>query len=70
VTLFTPDEPIYIKDHYWSRQTYERHLKIAGFYNIAWQPMQVSNEGLAKFGNEYWKEFLHNPGIIVLKAQK
>jgi 2-polyprenyl-3-methyl-5-hydroxy-6-metoxy-1,4-benzoquinol methylase len=29
VTLLTPDETIYIKDYYWSRQTYERHLQIA-----------------------------------------
>ena len=70
VTLFTPDEPIYIKDYYWSRQTYEQHLKIAGFHNIAWRPMQVSKEGLAKFGKEYWQGFLDNPGIIVLEAQK
>ncbi len=70
VTLLTPNEPIDIKDHYWSKQTYERHLKSAGFHHIAWRPMQVSNEGLAKFGNEYWQEFLDNPGIIVLEAQK
>jgi SAM-dependent methyltransferase len=70
VTLLTPYEPIYIKDYYWSEQTYERHLRIAGFHNIAWRPMQVSNEALAKFGNEYWLEFLDNPGIIILEAQK
>ena len=70
VTLHTPDEPIYIKDYYWSKQTYERHLKNAGFNNIAWRPMQVSNEGLAKLGNEYWQEFLDNPGIIVLEAHR
>ncbi len=70
VTLLTADEPIFIKDHYWSRQTYEQHLKIAGFHHIAWRTMRVSNEGLAKFGNEYWQEFLNNPGIIVLEAQK
>ncbi len=70
VTLLTPDELIYIKDYYWTKQTYERHLSIAGFNNIAWRPMQVSNEGLARLGNEYWQEFLDNPGIIVLEAHR
>ena len=70
VTLLTPGEPICIVDYYWSRKTYERHLKIAGFHNIAWRPMQVSDEGLAEFGTEYWHEFLDNPGIIVLEARK
>ena len=70
VTLLTPHEPIYIKDYYWSKRTYERYLKIAGFHSIAWRSMKVSNAGLAKFGNEYWQAFLDNPGIIILEAQK
>jgi SAM-dependent methyltransferase len=70
VTLLTPDKPLHIKDYYWSRQTYERCLKVAGFQDIAWRSMRVSNEGLTKFGNEYWQEFLDNPGIIVLEAKK
>ncbi len=68
--LYSEGHTFFIEDYYWSRKTYERQLKIAGFHDIAWRPMQVSDEGLTEFGKEYWHEFLDNPGIIVLEARK
>ena len=70
VTLISPDGPLHIKDHYWSKDTYEKCLKNAGFQSTSWHMMRVSPEGLEKFGKNYWQQFIDNPGIAILEALK
>ena len=36
----------------------------------AWQPPQVSPEGLAQFGEDYWNDFLEEPALIFVEARR
>jgi hypothetical protein len=34
----------------WTRRIYEDALQAAGFQDVRWHPLELSSEGLAKFG--------------------
>lgn len=56
--------------YYWSKKTYEDCLHKAGFRKIKWVRPTISEEGIKKFGREYWERFKKNPsptGIICRK---
>jgi ubiquinone/menaquinone biosynthesis C-methylase UbiE len=70
ITMLTASGPIHICDYYWSQGTYEDVLQQAGFGTISWHAMRVSAEGLQTYGRTYWQDYLNNPQIVVLEAQK
>lgn len=45
-------------NYYLSRNTYQNVLEEVGFQNITWRKMQVSPEGIEKFGQEFWQDYL------------
>jgi len=55
---------------YWSKETYERCLKIAGFKSIKWEDSIISQEGISKLGSKYWKNYTTNPTLIGLICEK
>ncbi len=55
---------------YWLQSTYETAMKKAGFRSWAWHELEVSQEGIKRFGREFWEPFIKNPGVIVLEARK
>jgi toxoflavin synthase len=70
ITLLTTSGPVQIRDYYWSQETYEFVLQQAGFGRMAWHAMRVSAEGFHTYGRAYWQDYLNNPPIVVLEAQK
>ena len=70
ITLLTTSGPVQIRDYYWSQETYESVLQQAGFRRMAWHAMRVSAEGFHTYGRAYWQDYLNNPPIVVLEAQK
>jgi 2-polyprenyl-3-methyl-5-hydroxy-6-metoxy-1,4-benzoquinol methylase len=70
ITVFLPEGPLRIVNYYWSKETYERALKKAGFQKIEWRTMLVSEEGIKEYGRDFWEEYLPNPHIIVLECYK
>jgi 2-polyprenyl-3-methyl-5-hydroxy-6-metoxy-1,4-benzoquinol methylase len=70
VTMLTAGGPVQIRDYYWSQGTYESVLEQAGFSMVAWHAMRVSPEGFHTYGRSYWRDYLNNPLIVVLEAQK
>jgi ubiquinone/menaquinone biosynthesis C-methylase UbiE len=70
VTMLTAGGPVQIRDYYWSQGTYESALQQAGFGMVAWHAMRVSPEGFDTYGRAYWRDYLNNPQIVVLEAQK
>ena len=65
------EEPtLEVTHHYWGHRTYERSLRGAGLRNIAWHLPEVSSQGLAKLGPEFWEDFLLHPFFIGLTCDK
>jgi ubiquinone/menaquinone biosynthesis C-methylase UbiE len=71
ITLFNEDKKVCsFYNFHWSKETYEKCLKAAGFSDIKWHAMEVSPDGIVKFGKEFWNEWYANPYLIVLEATK
>lgn len=62
--------PFSIEYRHWARKVFEDALQTAGFADLRWHPFEVSSEGLARFGADYWRGFLENPTSAVLTARK
>lgn len=60
------DAPISVTAYHWSKATYEEELTRAGFANVVWHPPQVSPEGLAELGAEWWADYLARPHAAIV----
>jgi SAM-dependent methyltransferase len=66
ITLYENGKPACAFDNYhWSAKTYEDALVSAGFRDIEWRGLEVSEEGLEKFGAAFWGPYLKQPGVAV-----
>ncbi|TAJ32112.1 MAG: class I SAM-dependent methyltransferase [Nitrospirae bacterium] len=63
------DPPFSVEYRHWKRAVYEEALRSAGFIDLRWHRMEVSPEGLAKFGEAYWRDLLVNPMSTTLTAR-
>jgi SAM-dependent methyltransferase len=52
------------------QSTMVRGLTAAGLPQQTWQQPLVSPEGVAQFGEEYWKDFIEEPALIFLEARR
>jgi len=52
------------------QSTMARGLTVAGLGHQNWQQPLVSPEGVAQFGEEYWKDFIEEPALIFLEARR
>ncbi|MFJ2609222.1 class I SAM-dependent methyltransferase [Streptomyces sp. NPDC091279] len=60
------DPPVAFVTTYPHREVYERSLTRAGFRDVTWVPLHVSEEGLRERGAAYWADFLGNPPLTML----
>jgi ubiquinone/menaquinone biosynthesis C-methylase UbiE len=58
LTLLIDDQKISFDNYYLSKDTYKKVLEKVGFKDVRWQKMQVSPEGIDKFGQEFWQDYL------------
>ncbi len=56
--------------YFWDEATYETALQQAGFSQIKWYPMQVSEVGLTAYGYDYWHDFVAKPLDVILECVK
>lgn len=68
--FYDAQKPTEVVNYFWSRKTYQKILKKVGFKNIVWITPTVSNQGLIKFGQEYWKNYLDHPNEILIECTK
>ncbi|MFB6940788.1 class I SAM-dependent methyltransferase [Streptomyces sp. NPDC060286] len=53
---------------YWSRAAQEEAMRQAGFTRFTWIDPQVSSEGAARFGEQFWSAYLNCPHALILEA--
>ncbi|MEU6916064.1 class I SAM-dependent methyltransferase [Streptomyces olindensis] len=51
------------------REVYEQCLAAAGFRDLTWVPLEVSDAGLRAYGAEYWADFHANPPLEMLRCR-
>ncbi|WP_405861801.1 class I SAM-dependent methyltransferase [Streptomyces sp. NBC_00090] len=51
------------------RDVYEKCLQAAGFSEVTWVPMTVSEAGLREFGADHWADFYANPPLEMLRCR-
>jgi toxoflavin synthase len=56
--------------YYYTQETYTKLLQKVGFKDIQWVEPFVSEEGINKYGEEYWNNFLKKPSSIGFTCYK
>ncbi|MFI9809098.1 class I SAM-dependent methyltransferase [Streptomyces sp. NPDC052301] len=51
------------------REVYEKSLRAAGFTEVTWVPLTVSDTGVRTFGADYWDDFHTNPPLEMLRCR-
>ncbi|BCM72139.1 MULTISPECIES: class I SAM-dependent methyltransferase [Streptomyces] len=51
------------------REVYEKCLRAAGFGEVTWVPLEVSDAGVRAFGADFWADFLANPPLEMLRCR-
>lgn len=51
------------------REVYEHCLREAGFSEVTWVPLEVSEAGMDKFGADFWADCLDNPPLEMLRCR-
>ncbi|MFD3805954.1 class I SAM-dependent methyltransferase [Streptomyces sp. NPDC058611] len=51
------------------REVYEKCLQAAGFSELTWVPLTVSEAGLRAFGADFWADFHANPPLEMLRCR-
>lgn len=64
------DHQLALQEYYYPRTTYEWACRTAGFQTIRWHRPMVSPEGLQKFGQEFWQDFVENQVGIYFECIK
>ncbi|MEV6840223.1 class I SAM-dependent methyltransferase [Streptomyces sp. NPDC051133] len=51
------------------REVYEKSLQAAGFTEVTWVPLTVSDAGVRTFGADHWADFHANPPLEMLRCR-
>ncbi|ALO08368.1 ToxA protein [Streptomyces venezuelae] len=69
LTALLDPQPITIITTCPRREVYERSLKAAGFSELEWVPLSVSEAGIREYGEEFWADMLSNPPLELLRCR-
>lgn len=68
VSDFQGNKFLDFEDIYWSKETYQELLEKTGF-SVEWLPCTVSQEGLERYGKDFWKQFSEKPIYSIFRAK-
>ncbi|MEV6118297.1 hypothetical protein AB0L59_38965 [Streptomyces sp. NPDC052109] len=68
VTALLAPQPISIISAVPRREVYEKCLRAAGFSELEWVPLRVSEAGIREFGEDFWADLLAHPPLEMLAA--
>ncbi len=63
-------EVLHFYNFRWGKETLSKTLLQAGFSSVDFTEPNVSEEGIKKYGNEYWKSYNNQPSILAITAKK
>ncbi|MGW2491487.1 class I SAM-dependent methyltransferase [Streptomyces sp. NPDC001606] len=63
------DPPISFVSTLPRREVYEECLRAAGFGEVTWVPLEVSDAGVRRYGADYWADFHANPPLEMLRCR-
>ncbi|MFF8606789.1 class I SAM-dependent methyltransferase [Streptomyces sp. NPDC015346] len=63
------DPPVSIVANRPRRDVYETCLRAAGFSELTWVPLKVSEAGVREFGADFWADFDANPPLEMLRCR-
>ncbi|CAL9658796.1 Ubiquinone biosynthesis O-methyltransferase, mitochondrial [Streptomyces sp. enrichment culture] len=69
VTALLEAQPISIVSTAPRRDVYERCLRAAGFSDVEWVPLQVSQAGIREFGEDFWADLYTSPPLEMLRCR-
>ncbi|MFJ7589360.1 class I SAM-dependent methyltransferase [Streptomyces sp. NPDC097617] len=69
VTALLDPQPISIVASAPRREVYEDCLRAAGFSEVKWVPLEVSEAGIREFGEEFWADALASPPLEMLRCR-
>lgn len=69
VTALIDPQPISIVTTAPRRDVYEKCLRAAGFGELEWVALEVSEAGIVEFGEDFWADLLANPPLEMLRCR-
>ncbi|GAA2484966.1 class I SAM-dependent methyltransferase [Streptomyces gobitricini] len=69
VTALLDPQPISIVVSAPRREVYEECLRAAGFGEVKWVPLQVSDAGIREFGEDFWADLLAHPPLEMMRCR-
>ncbi|MFF3597099.1 class I SAM-dependent methyltransferase [Kitasatospora indigofera] len=63
------DPPISFVANPPSREVLEQSLRAAGFREITWVPLEISDAGVREHGKEFWADYAANPPLTMLRCR-
>ncbi|MGW1958054.1 class I SAM-dependent methyltransferase [Streptomyces sp. NPDC001920] len=69
VTALLDPEPITIVSTVPRREVYEESLRAAGFREVEWVPLRVSDAGVRDLGEDFWADLLTRPPLEMLRCR-
>ncbi|MFJ3906321.1 class I SAM-dependent methyltransferase [Streptomyces sp. NPDC090025] len=69
VTALLDPEPISILGTVPSREVYEAALRSAGFTDLEWVPVRISEAGIEEYGEDFWADALNHPPLVMLRCR-
>ncbi|MEV7794332.1 class I SAM-dependent methyltransferase [Streptomyces sp. NPDC087512] len=63
------DPPVSFLANLPRREVYEKCLTAAGFSDLTWVPLTVTEAGVRRFGADHWADFHANPPLEMLRCR-
>ncbi|MER6198609.1 class I SAM-dependent methyltransferase [Streptomyces sp. NPDC001586] len=63
------DPPVSFVANLPRREVYEKCLHAAGFSELTWVPLEVSDAAVRAFGEDFWADFRANPPLEMLRCR-
>ncbi|MBC9715016.1 class I SAM-dependent methyltransferase [Streptomyces sp. TRM66268-LWL] len=69
LTAHLPGHPVSFVTPRPRREVYENALTAAGFTDLEWVPLHISEAGISEYGEEFWTDLFVNPPLELLRCR-